>query len=230
MSETEAAEAEVLPMYFVPDQSGSMEPWIGELNSGLKSLHDELNLDPMAAAAIRFSIIGFSDAVYEHLRLADLRYIEAMPTLATYNQTSYVAIFHDLRKRIDTDVRDLRSANLIVLRPVVVFLTDGVPNPSSQPWEEALTHLQSESFKYRPNILTFGIGNAVPSVILRVATDKQRAYVAAKGIDTGAVVANFCKEFARFTRVTGRNVASGNADIPNQKPAGFTLALDVLPD
>src|SRR5579859_4803749 len=115
-------------MYFVPDQSGSMEHWVGELNEGLKALLDALSLDPMAAAAIRFSIVGFSDDVYEHLRLADLRNVEAMPTLTTYNQTSYVAIFNDLRQRIETDVKQLKGAGMIVLRPVVVFLSDGVPN------------------------------------------------------------------------------------------------------
>lgn len=226
----ETAKAKVVPIYFVPDESGSMASVVEELNQGLRALLDAMHQETMTAAMVRFSIIGFSDDIYEHLRLADLGKLETMPTLGAHAQTSYVSIFEDLRRRIDEDVNHLRSEGYLVFRPAVFFLTDGVPNPAGQPWERALGELVGEGFKYRPNILAFGVGDAAPEVIRRVASRKEYAFIAAKGVDTGTAIAKFSRELTRTIMVTAGRMASGNPEIPMQKPEGFTYVFEVLPE
>ncbi len=51
----------LLPVYVLADESGSMRPHIDELNRGLASLHEALLGEPMAAAKVRFSILRFAD-------------------------------------------------------------------------------------------------------------------------------------------------------------------------
>lgn len=220
----------VLPIYFVPDESGSMAPNVGDLNEGLKALHDTMHENPQAADMIRFSIIGFSDSAIEHLRLADLRDLQTMPTLAARNGTSYAAVFRDLRNRIQLDVQELRSKGYLVHRPAIFFLSDGQPtNPESE-WQDALRELRSEEFKYRPNIMAFGFRDAVPQVLLQVASKDEFAYIAAQSADTGAALIKFFESLTRSVVDSGRALAEGRAELPFDKPEGFTLAIDLLPN
>jgi uncharacterized protein YegL len=221
--------AKILPTYFVPDESGSMSSVVGELNGGLTTLLDAMHGEMLAAAMIRFSIIGFSDDVIEHLLLSDLRQVEAMPILGAYNTTSYSAVFRDLRQRIEADVRLLRNEAFLVHRPVIFFLTDGQPNRDDN-WERDLDLLSSHDFKYRPNILAFGIGQAVPEIIRRVASRDEFAYIAASGADTGAALARFFQALTASVVASGQNIARGKGELVLAKPEGFVLAVDVLPD
>jgi uncharacterized protein YegL len=221
--------AKALPVYFVPDESGSMNPFVAELNKGLKFLLDAMHRHGMAAALSRFSIIGFSDSVFEHLLLADIRTIAALPVLSAHAGTSYESVFRALRPRIESDVRQLQNDQLRVLRPVVFFLTDGEPNPGES-WEQALDELCDESFKFRPNVVAVGIGNAVASVILRVATKKEFAFIAATGTDTGRALVEFFSAFTQSIVASTQNLANGRSELILEQPEGFRLAIDVLPD
>ena len=58
-----------------------MSAYTGELNSGMVSLHEALRSEPMVAAKVRLSIIGFSDDVAVRMTLADLRTEERLPRL-----------------------------------------------------------------------------------------------------------------------------------------------------
>jgi uncharacterized protein YegL len=68
--------ANVLPIYFVADESGSMASLLEELNSGLTTLLDILQTETMSAAKIRFSVLGFSDNCQLHLPPSDLRNLQ----------------------------------------------------------------------------------------------------------------------------------------------------------
>src|SRR6185312_16310649 len=104
MSETSGR---VLPVYMVADESVSMTPVVDELNAGLRSLHDALMREPMAAAKVRFSILGFSTDVIVHSALLDPRVTESLPQLGVRGGTSYGAAFSVLLDRIPADVRAL---------------------------------------------------------------------------------------------------------------------------
>lgn len=220
--------AVVWPVYLVADESGSMEKAVPEMNEGLRTLLDTLQADPMKAAKARFCVIGFDHEVRCHLALSDLRHVEEMPTLSARGTTAYSRVFSDLRRRIDTDVSKLRAENYGVNRPVVFFLSDGVPN-EGDPWKDALEGLKDPSFTRHPNILTFGLGDADPTILIQVATATHYAFVAdAKGADTGRAITEFFNALTRSMENSTQAMGSGKAELQIQKPEGFTLAVDLV--
>ena len=50
----------LLPVYVLADESYSMKNHLVELNDGLVSLHETLRSEPMVAAKVRLSILGFA--------------------------------------------------------------------------------------------------------------------------------------------------------------------------
>jgi len=217
----------LLPIYFVADESGSMSRVVRELNDGLTALLDALHSEAMAAAKVRFTVLGFSDSLRCYLELADLRDLEAMPQLSAAGSTRYSLAFQDLRTRIDHDFDRLKAEEYQVVRPAVFFLTDGQPD-ADDPWQAALDALKSETFRRRPNILAFGVGEARADTILHVASAEDYAFIAAKGADTGAAIVRFCDSLTRSVVSSGQALATGSAELPVEKPEGFTLAVDVL--
>jgi len=215
----------LLPIYFVADESGSMAGDINELNSGLVSLLDALQGEAMAASKVRFCIMGFADDAACYLEPADLREVEVMPSLRARGSTSYAAAFQALRAKIPQDVAALKADSYLVNRPAVFFLTDGEPNPGDG-WELALAELLDPSFGPRPNILAFGIGDANASVIRQVATKGEYAFVTARGVDTGAAIVEFIKALTQSVISSGQALASGTAELPVEKPEGF-ISLEV---
>src|ERR1022692_840895 len=125
----------LLPVYILADESGSMAPYVGELDAGLVSLYETIRSEPMIAAKVRLSVLGFSDDVAVRLALADLRTTEVLPQLKSRGSTSYSAAFLDLLKRIPQDVATLKQEGYLIHRPAVFFLSDGQPN--EQNWRDA---------------------------------------------------------------------------------------------
>lgn len=215
----------ILPIYFIADESGSMAPNIGELNDGLVSLQEALQIESYAATKVRFSVIGFSDTAFTHLEPADLRTEPGMPQLVAHGRTSYVAAFEELEYRISVDVPMLKSQGFSVYRPSVFFLTDGLPNDDSD-WRAARARLLGHPAA--PNILAFGIGDAEASVINELATGPQFAYIAARGVDTGSAISEFITSLTQSVISSGNAMAAGSAQLQFDKPEGFTLAVDVI--
>jgi len=214
----------LLPVYFVADDSGSMTDVIGEFNAGLTSLLDVMSLDAMAAAKIRFTVMSFSDDVITYLELADLRKVEQMPTFKARHTTRYSVAFVDLLSRIDRDVDLLRQDGYQVHRPAVFFLSDGEPN-SDDPWREALAELKNPNWTRHPNIVAFGIGSADAAVINEVATRPEFGWMATGGgADTGKVLATFFETFTHSLMNSAKNMGA----LQIEKPAGFSMAVDIV--
>lgn len=217
----------VLPIYFVADESGSMAGDMDQLNDGLVSLLDALHSESMAAAKVRFCVLGFADDLICYLEPSDLRQLEEMPTLRARGSTSYAAVFNGMRSRIPEDIDRLTSDGYRVNRPAVFMLTDGAPN-AGEAWEEALASLTDPEWGARPNLLAFGIGSADADVIRQVASKPEFAFIAAKGVDTGQAIANFIKALTQSVISSGQALASGQSALPVEKPEGFEpLSLDV---
>ncbi len=219
--------ANVLPIYFVADESGSMANLVGELNSGLASLLDAMQTETMAAAKIRFCVIGFSDDTIPHLPLSDFRQLERMPALRSRGGTSYAAAFQALRRQIPADVAKLKQEGYLVNRPAVFFLSDGYPNPGEN-WQAPLASLKDSEFRERPNIISFGLGGADPKVILSVASKPEFAYQAAVGSDTGKAIATFCEALTQSVVNSGQALAGGAAELQVERPEGFKMAVDLI--
>lgn len=124
MAETKGV---LLPAYVLADESGSMAPYEGDLSSGLDLLCEGLRAEPVVAAKLRLTVLGFSDDVQVRLAAADMRHETSLPKIEFRGLTSYEAVFEDLLTRIPADVRRLRSEGYKVHRPVVFFLSDGQP-------------------------------------------------------------------------------------------------------
>jgi uncharacterized protein YegL len=218
----------LLPVYMIADESSSMAPWVDELNLGLASLHDALLAEPMAAAKVRFSILGFSDTVVERMRLADLRRERQLPPLRIRKDTRYREVFADLRSRIPWDVRALKEEQFAVHRPAVFFLTDGRPSDGDG-WRDAHRELTDRTLNpAAPNVVACGIGQTDAATVLALATRTEFAFVSIPGIHVGGAVAKFCAALTKSVVESGRSVANGRPALVMERPQGFQMAIDVV--
>ncbi|MBM9509641.1 vWA domain-containing protein [Actinacidiphila acididurans] len=218
----------LLPVYVLADESGSMGPYIDDLNDGLRSLHTTLLAEPMAAAKVRFSVLGFADDVVVRIALADLRQENELPRLSARGTTSYLAAFSALLDRLPGDVGTLKGEGYQVHRPAVFFMSDGLPN-TYEDWRSAHRKLTDRSVtKAAPNIISCGIGEADAGTMLDVATDRNFAFVSVPGSDIGQSIAGFFGSLTRSVVESGRSLASGDAQLIVDRPEGFTMAIDVI--
>ncbi|MFI2348391.1 VWA domain-containing protein [Streptomyces sp. NPDC019443] len=217
---------QLLPVYVLADESYSMASQVNDLNAGMKSLHMALLGEPMAAAKVRFSVLGFSNTVTEHLILADLRGESELPRLSAGGGTSYEAAFSALLQRVPNDVSSLKSQGYRVHRPAVFFLSDGQPNPNEN-WTEVHRRLTDRNVtSAAPNVIAFGIGDAEAETILNVATQAEFAFISLPGSQLGDSIAKFFTALTKSVVESGNAMASGQAELVVEKPEGFRLAID----
>jgi uncharacterized protein YegL len=214
---------QILPFYLVCDESGSMTAEIEVLNTAVRELRDEIGASPVVADKTRFCLIGFSDQAEILLELTDLSTVTSVPGLQARGGTNYAAAFEALRAAIVTDVERLKKEGHQVYRPAVFFLSDGMPN-GNDPWDEAFKELTDPSWKARPNILAFGIGEADESVIRQVGTE--RAFMVDKSLTPAQALAEFAKSLIRSMVNSGQQTGSDPGEgatlaLPDQVP-GFT--------
>lgn len=219
---------QLLPVYVLADESMSMSNDIGELNAGMASLHEALLAEPMAAAKVRFSVLGFSDDVVVRLHLADLRSANHLPELTSRGLTNYTAAFETLLHRIPQDVAALKAEQFQVHRPAVFFLSDGQPSDGAD-WHASHQRLVDRNHTpAAPNIIACGIGDAEPQTILDVATHPDFAFVAIEGVKVGAAIAKFCTALTKSIVASGRSLGSSSPELVVDKPEGFRMAIDVI--
>jgi uncharacterized protein YegL len=218
----------LLPVYVMVDESGSMQPYINDLNAGLTSLHGALQREPMAAAKVRFTVLGFSETVIPRLLLADLRKIDQLPPVATRHRTFYGVAFDDLYARIPADVARLKHDGYAVHRPAVFFLSDG--QPTDEPvWKNLHRRLVDKvQNPAAPNIIACGIGDATPETILEVATEQRFAFISIAGANIGDAIAKFCTALTKSLVVSGRSLGSAQPELYVDRPEGFHMAIDVI--
>jgi uncharacterized protein YegL len=217
----------LLPVYIMVDESGSMAPHIKELEAGLVSLHETLRSEPMIAAKVRLSVLGFSDDVIVRLELADLRVTEALPRIKSRAGTNYGAAFLDLLHRIPNDIATLKAEGYLVHRPAVFFLSDGQPGDLT--WHDIYNKLTDKtSNATAPNVIAFGIGSVQARTILQVATQQDFAFVTTTGVDVGTSIAKFFVALTASVVQSGRSLSSVNPQLVVERPEGFHLAIDVI--
>jgi uncharacterized protein YegL len=220
--------AMLLPVYVLADESGSMAPYMNELNAGLSSLHATLYAEPMTCAKVRLTIMGFSDTVVLRMHLADLRLESGLPELQCRSWTSYSAAFSALEQQIRVDVDQLKAQQFGVHRPVVFFLTDGKASDGTAWWPIRDRLADRSRMPAAPNIIACGIADAEPSAILRAATQPEYAFVAIAGDDIGAAVARFCTALTKSVIASGRSLGNGNPELYVERPQGFAMAIDIV--
>ena len=217
----------LLPVYILADESASMTPYISELNDGLISLYEALRSDPMVAAKVRVSVIGFSDSAEIRLSLADMRTEAPLPQLQSRSTTNYGAAFRDLLSRIPKDVATLKSSGYQIHRPAVFFLSDG--EPSNGHWRDSLSQLTNRSItSAAPNIIACGIGEARSETLAQIATQPDFAFVSVPGADIGVSIARFFIALTSSVVQSGRSLTSASPELVIERPEGFRMAIDVI--
>lgn len=209
--------AVILPFYFVADESYSMAPVIEDLNRGLEELISKLQTQPFACSKARLSVIGFADQAQLHMGLTDILNIESVPRFSAGGSTSYAAAFRELYNQIPQDVSRLR-ADYLVNRPCVFYLTDGEPNPG---WEEDYSRLVAQENELRPNILSFGIGEANPKIISEIATRENYAFIHDGKSAIGEAINRFCVALTQSIISSGIAIGGGKSELVVEEPEGF---------
>ena len=159
---------QVLPFYIVCDESSSMAgASIDAVNDGIVELFDAISADPIIDAKVRVGIIAFNDSARVLFPLTQLSDVTQIPVCVASGSTSYANVFSLLKTQLESDVASLQQ-QFNVHRPCVFFMSDGAPN-SNDNWRDALNKLVDPSFKFSPNIVSFGVEGADKSVIADVA-------------------------------------------------------------
>ncbi len=214
---------QVLPMYFVGDESHSMsgDP-IAAVNQGLVDLRDEVAKHPLIGKKVRFGIITFADTAETRLQLSELSEDLVLPTLAPRGRgTSYASALEALRQTIPADVALLKGSGYQVHRPSVFFLSDGQPTEKADKWRTRLADLRDPGFRERPNVLAFGVGDADPEVIRELATSPRYGFMMTTGASTAGAIAEFATSMLNSMVASAERLDRGEQTIEFEKPEGF---------
>ena len=214
---------QVLPIYFVADESHSMRGApIAAVNQGLLDLRDEVARHPLIGKKVQFAIITFADTAEVRLNLSELSEELVLPTLTPRGRgTSYASALEALRQALPGDVALLKSRGYQVHRPSVFFLTDGQPTEKDTRWQTALEDLKDPAFKERPNILAFGVGEAEPGVIGLLASTPGFAFMMEEGVSTAGAIAEFATSMLNSMVSSAERLDRGEQTIEFEKPEGF---------
>lgn len=209
---------QILPFYMVCDESGSMSgPGVDAINAALPDLHQEISTNPSVADKTRFALIGFSTQASVLQPLADLSELTQLPSLSAGGVTSFGSAFRLLKDVIEKDVTALKAEGHDVYRPVVFFLSDGIPTDDG--WRTPLEELNNkETFKYAPKIIAFGISDADTAIITEVANFK-----AFMQQDQSVSPAEALREFASSLT---RSIVSSATSMAARGGEGFQLQVD----
>ena len=214
---------QVLPIYFVGDESHSMagDP-IAAVNQGLIGLRDEVAKHPLIGKKVRFGIITFADSAQTRLELSELTEELIMPVLAPRGRgTSYAAALEALKQALPGDIALLKQSGYQVHRPAVFFLSDGLPTEKAGTWQERLEELNDPGFRERPNILAFGVGDADAKVIQQVASAPRYAFMMRDGSSTAGAISEFATSMLNSMVSSAERLDRGEQTIEFEKPEGF---------
>jgi uncharacterized protein YegL len=162
------------------------------------------------------------------LPLSDLSDITEMAGLTAKSATNFIGAFELLRETIDKDIALLKAEGHLVYRPAVFFLSDGLPT-DSKPWRSAYRRLVDESWKLRPNIIAFGIGDALADIIREIGTFK--AFMSEEGVSPGAALHEFARALTKSIVKSGSSIADGGnvtLQVPENIPGFAELTVDPL--
>jgi uncharacterized protein YegL len=221
----------VFPFYLCLDVSASMAGApIDSVNHQLPLLRASIGEDPAIAEVIRFGVITFSDVALTLLPLCDLSLVEAVPQLTVQGRTSYAAAFDHLRQVIENDYQSSRVGGDRWYRPAVIFISDGRPTDDTERWRSAHQRLTDPSWRRRPNILSFGFGDADPGVLAAVSECKpNRAFIAVEGAEPSKVVPELMAGLIQSIVSSSASVYTGEAQlVPPEVPSMTPIPVDRL--
>lgn len=148
----------IFPVFMVLDVSASMAGGsIEALNDALPSLKKEMLSNPTVGEIARIAIVTFSDVGRTILPLSDLAEVD-LPELMVEGGTNFAAAFRETKNAILSGLGALPKGTPIY-RPVVFFMSDG-EHQAPGDWRAALNELKDRSWKFAPEVVVFGFGEA----------------------------------------------------------------------
>ena len=163
-----------LLVYVVIDSSASLGVAVEEFEAGLLTLAAALQRDPVVADVVKLCVICFATEAKVLVPLtspADFN----VPQFAASGSTNYGSAFQLVRKVLNDDVSRLKGQGVAVYRPLVFFVTDGVPTDTD--WRRSLDALKSPMFVFRPTVHVFGFGSADPLILGEIAAPTGQAFI-----------------------------------------------------
>jgi uncharacterized protein YegL len=192
---------QVFPCYILCDESGLMDSngGVTAINQALTDLHREIAADPFLSDTFRIGLITFSNTAEELMSLAHLSDVVAMAVIQARGVTNYGPVFDLLKRVISRDIASLKSEGFEVFRPLVLFLTSGVP-ADDPGWRDSYRLLMNKAtFRQYPNIVAVGFAGADEQVIAEVGSVAAMIIDVQSGgsLDLASVVRGVCDWFLR---------------------------------
>jgi uncharacterized protein YegL len=184
-------ESHVLPFYAVCDESYSMLDHLGAVNAALRSFHHAACDDPFVAGLIRFSLIGFSARARVIVPLSDLAAAAPAICLASEVETNFGDAFSTVRATIERDVEALTESAYRVLRPCVLFVSDGQSTDPAT-WPADYAAVADREWPNRPDVLALAVGDADLAALARIGAVR----TARGGESTGRELHEFVRDRA----------------------------------
>ncbi len=208
----------VFPAFLLVDVSSSMSGGpMQAVNKSLPELKDAVRSDPTIGEIARIGIISFSDSARLALPLSDLLYAD-VPSLVAGGGTNFAAAFRVARSEIESAIRGLGKGTKFY-RPVVFFLSDG-EHMASEDWTGPLHDLTDRGWRFNPEIVAFGFGEANAETLRRIAT--RYAFMAKDG-NPADQVREIISTLIGSLRTTSRSLQSGDGGlIVEPDPNKFT--------
>jgi uncharacterized protein YegL len=158
----------IFPVFLLIDVSASMSGGpIEAVNTALPELKQEMLSNPTVGEIARVAILTFSDEGRVVVPLCDLATAE-IPEIMVEGATNFAAGFREVKQAINSGIGGLPKGTPLY-RPVVFFMSDGA-HMAAEDWAPALAELRDKSWKFAPEIVAFGFGDANDEVIKQVAT------------------------------------------------------------
>jgi uncharacterized protein YegL len=195
----------IFPVFLLADVSYSMagEP-IEAMNAALPDLKRVIVDDPTIGEMARIGIITFSDDARPILPLCDLEHAD-IPRLAPESGTNFAAAFRVARQEIEREISGLGRGTRFY-RPVVFFMSDG-DHVAREDWSSPLRELTDRQWKFNPEVVTFGFGDAKPESLGKIAT--RYAFMASVGTPANQV-REIISTLIASIRTTSSSLRSGD--------------------
>lgn len=202
----------VFPVFLLVDVSYSMAATdvasglspLDAVNQALPELKAAVQTDPTVGEIARIGLITFSETARLVLPLCDLLYAD-MPILGPEGGTNFAAAFRLAKSEIEDGVRSLGKGTRFH-KPVVFFMSDGHHLASADPWEGPLRSLTDSDFKFNPEIVAFGFGEAKSDELRKIAT---RYAFMAKDADPASQVREIISTLIGSIKTTSHSLRSG---------------------
>lgn len=158
----------IVPVFVAIDESDSMVGLIesGVLGEVLKRMHLYIASDPVRDSHFRVAMCVFSEQAETVIPLTRLGYVPEFPGPETGSGLNNGSIFELLSSEINSGITQLKTAGHQILRPLVIFITQG--RGFIDDWHTARARLVDETNPYRPNIVSLGyLASAQPKSHVR---------------------------------------------------------------